>query len=532
MAGLARLTARDAWHTGAKEASVSESGLVLRGGRVIDPESGLDAVRDVAVAHGQIAAIGTGLPPAVVDVDVAGQVVTAGFIDLHSHVSDLGGLRLQAMDGVTTALELEAGVTPVADAYRRAAAQGRPVNYGFAASWALARMQAVAGLPPDPSLNGFMARISDPAWQRPAEPAQVAALLARLSADLADGALGIGVLLGYAPAASPAEYLRVAELAAEAGLPAFTHARDLIEMVPGAVIDGAEEIVRAAAQTGAHMHYCHINSTSQRHIGRVLTLVGRAQVAGSRVTTEAYPYGSGMTGIGAAFLAPDRLGERGLAPTSLTFAPTGERVRTEARLRELRQSHPGGLVIIDILSEDEPADRALLMRSLTFPGAVVASDAMPLTWTAPPADPTAWPLPPAAITHPRTAGTFCRALRLLTRDAGQFAADGDPVGRNADDLGHGPLSLAQALAKCSLEPVRLLADRVPAMRRKGRLQAGMDADVVVLDPAQITDRASYRHSTRPSAGIRHVLVNGTFVVRDGDIVADARPGRPVRADPR
>ena len=423
------------------------------------------------------------------------------------------------MDGVTTALELEAGVTPVADAYRRAATRGRPVNYGFAASWALARMETVAGLPPDASLRAFMARISDPAWQRPAEPAQVTALLARLSADLADGALGIGVLLGYAPAARPAEYLRVAELAAEAGLPAFTHARDLIEMVPGAVIDGAEEIVRAAGETGAHMHYCHINSTSQRHIERVLKLVGRAQAAGSRITTEAYPYGSGMTGIGAAFLAPERLGERGLVPSSLTYAPTGERIGSEGRLRELRQSDPGGLVIIDMLREDDPADRALLMRSLTFPGAVVASDAMPLTWTAPPADPLAWPLPPAAITHPRTAGTFCRVLRLLTRGDG---------GR----LGDGPLSLAQALAKCSLEPARLLEDRVPAMRRKGRLQAGMDADVVVFDPETITDRASYLRSTRPSAGIRYVLVNGTFVVRDGDIAGDARPGRAVRAEPR
>ena len=208
-------------------------------------------------------------------------------------------------------------------------------------------------------------------------------MLARLSADLADGALGIGVLLGYAPTASPAEYLRVAELAAEAGLPAFTHARDLIEMAPGALIDGAEEIVRAAGQTGAHMHYCHVNSTSQHHIDRVLALVGRAQAAGSRVTTEAYPYGSGMTGIGAAFLAPERLGERGLAPSSLTYAPTGERVASEARLRELREADPGGLVIIDLLSEDDPGDRALLMRSLTFPGSVVASDAMPLTWTAP-----------------------------------------------------------------------------------------------------------------------------------------------------
>ncbi len=498
---------------------MSDWDMVLRGGRVIDPESGLDAVRDVAVVQGRIAAIGTALPAGLVDVDVAGQVVTAGFIDLHSHVSDLGGLRLQTMDGVTTALELEAGVTPVAEAYRRAAARGRPVNYGFSASWALARMEAVGGLQPTASLAALMARISDPAWQRAAEPGQVTTMLARLSADLADGALGIGVLLGYAPAASPEEYLRVAELAAEAGVPTFTHARDLIEMVPGAVIDGAEEIVRAAGQTGAHMHYCHVNSTSQRHIDRVLALVGRAQAAGSVVTTEAYPYGSGMTGIGAAFLAPERLGERDLTPASLTYAPTGERVSSEARLRELRRSDPGGLVIIEMLSEDDPADRALLMRSLTFPAAVVASDAMPLTWTTPPADPLAWPLPPAAITHPRTAGTFCRALRLLTR-GDPYAGDGRP------------LRLAEALAKCSLEPARLLEERVPAMRRKGRLRADLDADIVILDPETITDRASYRHSTLPSAGIRHVLVNGTFVVRDGDIAADARPGRPIRADPR
>ncbi len=90
--------------------------LVLRGGRVIDPESGLDAVRDVAVADGRVAGIGTGLPAAAAEFDVAGLVVTAGFIDLHSHVNTVAGLWLQAMDGVTTALELEAGITPVAAA--------------------------------------------------------------------------------------------------------------------------------------------------------------------------------------------------------------------------------------------------------------------------------------------------------------------------------------------------------------------------------------------------------------------------------
>ena len=499
--------------------------LILRGGRVVDPESGLDAVRDVAVAGGRVAEIGNSLALGAPEVDVAGLVVTAGFIDLHSHVNTVAGLWLQAMDGVTTALELEAGVTPVAAAYRMAAAEGRPVNYGFAASWAMARMEAVAGIAPEANLSAFLANIASPGWQRPAAPAQITAILSRLSADLADGALGIGLLLGYAPATSPDEYLQVCGLAAEAGAPTFTHARDLIEMVPQAPVDGAEEIVRAAGQTGAHMHYCHVNSTSQLHIDRVLALVGRAQAAGSRITTEAYPYGSGMTGIGAAFLAPERLGERGLSPSSLIYAPTGERVASLDRLRELRRVDPGGLAIIELLREDDPGDRALLMRSLTFPGSIVASDAMPLTWTGPrgpagPGDPAAgagsgptWPLPRTAITHPRTAGTFSRALRLLTRDGG-------------------PFTLAEALAKCSLRPAQVLQDRVPALGRKGRLQAGCDADIVVFDPGTIADRATYDDSTRPSAGIRHVLVNGTFVVKDGDVVADARPGRPVRADPR
>ena len=489
--------------------------IVLRGGRVIDPESGFDARADVAIDGGRVAAIGTGLDSAPAEVDVTGLVVTAGFVDLHSHVTDLAGLRLQALDGVTTALELEAGASPVATAYRAVATEGRPINYGFAASWTQARMAAVAGFAPGGTLADFLGRLGDPGWQRPAGPAQLAALLARLAGDLADGALGIGLLLGYAPAVDPAEYLSVAELAAEASVPTFTHARDLIEMAPNAVIDGAEEIVRAAGQTGAHMHYCHVNSTSQRHVDRVLGLVGRAQAAGARISTEAYPYGSGMTAIGAAFLAPERLGERGLVPSSLTYAQTGERVASTARLRELRQADPGGLAIIELLNEDDAADRGLLMRSLTFPGAVVASDAMPLTWTGagPNADPRAWPPAATARTHPRTAGTFSRAVRLLTR-------------------GDEPLSLADALSKCSLQPARLLEDRAPAMRRKGRLRAGADADVVIFDPDTLADRATYSDSTRPSAGIRHVLVNGVFVVRSGSIVLGARPGRPVRAEPR
>ncbi len=454
------------------------------------------------------------------DVDVAGHVVTAGFIDLHSHTADVAGLRLRALDGVTTALELEAGAAPVAAAYERAKAEGRPVNYGFAASWALARMEAVGGVALDGRIDTFLANIATPAWQGSATPGQVSAILTRLAADLADGALGIGVMVGYAPGTHPDEYLRVAALAAQADVPTFTHARDLIELAPDALVDGAEEIVRAAAETGAQMHYCHVNSTSNRHIDRVLELVGRAQAAGSRVSTEAYPYGSGMTGIGAAFLAPERLHERNLTPTSLTYAPTGERVADEARLRELRAADPGGLAIIRQLDEDDPADLDVLLRSLVFPDSIVVSDAMPLTWPGPVPDQMTWPLPAGAITHPRTLGTFSRALRMLAAD------HGGPVGAG------GPLGLTETLRRSSLLPARLLQDRVPAMRRKGRLQPGCDADIVVFDAATVSDQATYALPTRPSSGIRHVLVNGSFVVRDSALVPTAMPGLPVRASPR
>ena len=494
--------------------------IVLRGGRVIDPETGLDAVADVAVSDGRIAFIGNGAVSASVDLDVAGQVVTAGFVDLHSHTTGIAGNQLRALDGVTTALELEAGFTPVSMAYEYCAAHGLPVNYGFAASWANARMEAVGGIGLQSRLENFWANIASPSFQRPASPAELTAITGRLAAELADGALGIGVLTGYAPHTDPGEYLRVAALAAEAGVPTFTHARDLTDFVPATLIDGAEEIVRAAAETGAHMHYCHVNSTSLRHIDRVHDLVSRAQAAGSRVSTEAYPYGSGMTGIGAAFLAPERLHERGLLPSDLTYAPTGEQVASAERLRELRATDPGGLAIIRHLDESDADDRAVLLRALTFPDAVVASDAMPLTWPAgSPAEP-GWPLPPGGITHPRTAGTFARSLRVL-------ASEGDGEVGAA-----GPLGLTETLRRCSLLPAQLLGDQVPAMQRKGRMQPGCDADIVVFDPARVRDQATYAQSTRPSTGIGHVLVNGVFVVRDAAIVPDALPGQPVRATPR
>jgi hypothetical protein len=317
--------------------------VVLSGGRVIDPESGLDGVRHVGVAGATVRAVCREPLRGRRVVDVSGLVVSPGFIDLHSHAQDVAVHRLQALDGVTTSLELEAGASPVALAYRRAASQGRPLNYGFSASWAAARMITLGVGEPTGDITTLLAHLGASAWQVPASAEARHTVLGRLREDLADGAIGVGILVGYAPLVDPGEFRAVAALAAAAGVPAFTHARELVENDPGTPVDGASEIVRAAAETGAHMHYCHINSTLRRRIDRVHALVARARAEGARVSTEAYPYGAGSTAIGAAFLAPELLARMEMTPRSIVYTPTGERPADAARLARLRATDPGAL---------------------------------------------------------------------------------------------------------------------------------------------------------------------------------------------
>ncbi|WP_353649658.1 amidohydrolase family protein [Nakamurella sp. A5-74] len=489
--------------------------VLLRGGRVIDPEARTDGTADVLVTGDTITDVGPDLPApdGAVVVDARGHVVGPGFVDLHSHVHSVAGQRLQAMDGVTTALDLEAGLMPVERAYADAAAQGRPLHYGFSASWGGARAQVLLGVDPDADIRTSLHVLGDPGWQRSSTPRELDAWLTLLRGEIADGALGIGVLMGYAPRSDPAEFLAVAQLAADAGVPVYTHVRELVEADPSTPIDGSEEIVRAAEETGAAMHHCHVNSTSRRHVDRVLATLDRSRSAGSRVTVEAYPYGAGSTGIGAFFLAPDRLSVWGLTPGNIVMLASGERVADEARLTELRRIDPGAPCIVQYLDEDDPADAALLHRALAFPDSIVASDAMPVTFADGSWDSRLWPLPAGGSTHPRTAGTYLRSLRQMVRETGAW-------------------NWVEAFRRCSFLPARVLDATTSAATRKGRLAVGADADIVVLDPEQITDTATYLDPVRPSVGVRQLLVAGTFVVRDGELDPTAYPGRGLRGEPR
>ena len=488
--------------------------IALVGGRVIDPESGLDAVRTVAIDDGLIEAVTADHVRAERVVDVTGLVIAPGFIDLHSHAQTLAGARLQAMDGVTTALELESGSLPLDATYAAAEREGRPINFGFSAGWAHARLAVVAGLEPsdhagETPIEFFEEAQAHPRWNTVASEDDLGRILTLIEHGLDRGGIGIGVLLGYAPLSDRGEFRAVATLAARRGVPVFVHSRTISMQDPGSSLEGARELIEVAEATGAHLHICHLNSTSLRLIETIGREVRAARRRGVAVTTEAYPYGAGSTGIGADFFAPERLERLGVPVTAITYLPTGERVASLERLAELRRIDPGGLCVFDFLDLGDPGDFRLLRESLALEGGVIASDAMPLTIRSGRRITGEWPVPDEAMTHPRSAGTFARTLRWLVRETGVFA-------------------LGEALERMSLAPARILETSVPAMRNKGRLRPGADADLVVFDPATVTDEATFERLA-PSSGIVHVLVGGRFVVADGELDVASNPGRAVRA---
>jgi N-acyl-D-aspartate/D-glutamate deacylase len=121
----------------------------------------------------------------------------------------------------------------------------------------------------------------------------------------------------------------------------------------------------------------------------------------------------------------------------------------------------------------------------------------------------AWPLPEGAFSHPRSNGTFAKVLRSYVRERKL-------------------MSLQEAIRKMSLLPAQTLEGFVPQMRRKGRLQVGMDADIVVFDPETIAEKGTYENPNQLAVGVQTVLVDGGFVVQDGALVLDAPRGRAIR----
>jgi N-acyl-D-aspartate/D-glutamate deacylase len=458
-------------------AAAQQYDLVLEGGRVIDPETHLDAVRDVGIRDGKIARVTDAPLSGRRVIHASGLVVAPGFIDLHQHGQDLASQRIKAFDGVTTALEMEIGAPDVTQFLN--SKQGNSlIHYGTTASHVAARAQIFGAPLPD----GTILPKSGPATDQPATPEQIELIQQRLRDQLDAGALGIGMGIAYTPGATRLEVIDTFRVAAERKLPVYTHVRSAGRIEPGSAIESVEEVIGAAAITGASLHIVHINSTCLRDSLECISLVAGARARGLDITTEAYPYIAGMTAINSAVFNPGWREKQGIDYDNLVLPDTGEHL-TKPRFDELHNSSQPQWVLI-FANTQETVD-AIIPNPLVM----IASD--------------------GAEGHPRNAGTYARVLAQYVREKKT-------------------LTLMEALNKMTLMPAQMLERSTPAARQKGRLQEGADADIVVFDPQTITDRSTFQKPMEPSVGVHYLLVAGTPVIEDGKLVENIFPGQPLR----
>ena len=448
--------------------------LVLEGGRVMDPETGLDAVRNVGIRDGKIIRISPDTLSGRRVISVAGLVVAPGFIDLHQHGQDLASQRVKAMDGVTSALELEIGAPDVGD-FLKSKEGHSLINYGTSASHVAARALVFGA----PLPSGEILPKSGTATDQAATPEQIARIQDRLRAELAAGALAIGMGIQYTPGASRLEVVDMFRLAAERHVPVYTHMRSAGRVEPGSAIEAVSEVVGAAAISGASLHIVHINSTCLHDSLECLSMVEGARARGLDVTTEAYPYIAGMTAINSALFNPGWQEKLGISYNELVLPDSGEHL-TKERFEELHNCSKPQWVLIYANTQQ------VVDEVIPHPLVMIASD--------------------GAEGHPRNAGTYARVLAQYVREKGT-------------------LTLMDALRKMTLMPAEMLERSTPEARYKGRMQEGSDADIVVFDAKTITDRATFQHPMEPSLGVHYLLVGGTVVVDEGKIVPEVFPGR-------
>lgn len=448
--------------------------LVLNHGRVIDPESKLDAVRHIGIRGGVIRALSEQPLTGRTTVDVSRLVVVPGFIDLHQHGQKLEDYALKAQDGVTAVFELEVGTADV-DAWYAARAGKALIHHGVSVGHIPCRM-AVMGERPTflPGANSVTATNT-------ATDAQIAELRGHIERGLARGAVAVGFGIQYTPGAAQWEILEMFRAAAKFHAPCHLHIRAKGEAGPQNVFSAVEELIAATAVTGAPAHVCHVQSTANQSTARVLELLSAARARGLDLSVECYPYTAGMTDIRSAIFDPGWQRRAGIDYGDLQWAATGERLTAES-FAKFRQA--GGMVIVHSNPE------SVVRHALTHPLTMIASDGLP--------------------GHPRHAGTSARVLGRYVREMGA-------------------LTLMQAVEKLALLPARRLEERVPGMKNKGRVRLAADADLVVFDAAKVLDQATYEQPNQPSIGIQHVLVGGVFVVRGGALQPDVTPGQAVRA---
>jgi len=486
----------------AAPAASADYDIVINGGRVMDPETNFDGLRNVGISDGRIAVITEEKISGKETIDAEGLVVAPGFIDGHQHCIEPYAYRLMLRDGRTTIMDLEIGsYGPKIGEFYRVREGNSPVNFGVSVSHEFARAAVLDGFSDWKyfySPDAARSRVKQ-GWAatRPTLE-QGNQILAAVDEGLRQGGLGVGSTVGYMRAGvSSREIFELQRLAGHYGRYINMHFR----LTPGDDVQevmGIQEMLANAAALGSPAIAGHFNNPGYDMVQELLV---RMRDKGYNVWGEIYPYNAGSTALNAVFLEPEvwvqALGHR--YEDTLQDVETGKFYTQEMR-EEMLKTQPTRPVILYKTPE------AWVVDWIKMKGVAIGSDGMPLI----PDDGLNWDTPYDKIpnTHPRFSGSFAKVLRL--------AREND-------------VPLMQAVSMTSYNYAKPLGDMgLKAMQVRGRMQEGMVADITIFDPATVRDNATFAKGTLPSTGIPHVIVNGIIVMKDSEPVKRFDAGQPIR----
>lgn len=489
--------------------------LVILNGRVMDPESGLDAQRNVGIKDGKIAAISELRLTGTETIDASGHVVSPGFIDGHVHVVEMPlGQRLILRDGVTTSLALELGTVTVGRWYD--AMEGKShTNYGVSVSsvGARAAVYDVDYLEKTPTggtvkdMYAGQVKITPDAWGRTPTEAETAKILDLLEQGLKEGALGVGPPAGYmVDSFTSQEMIGAQKLAGQYGRFIHLHARFSSQIPPTSGILAFQESIASAGAFGGGLIIAHFTAQSLDDTQATMDYVADLQANGVPVMLEVYPYnyGGAGNGIQADYLEPHNYHKNmGRTYSDIIDVATGKPL-DKATYDKLIKTDPTHTVLFYNATEEDN------MKAVANPDVLIGCDCFPLSTSNGFAED--WNTPFGELrSHPRTAGAHAKVLRLSRE---------------------GHLPLMSAINKMTYKWAKFLQDNgVEQMAAKGRLQEGMDADITIFDSATVTDNSTLKQGENalPSSGIPYVIVNGKIVVKDSVAQERIYAGKPIRA---
>ncbi|GGZ74420.1 amidohydrolase family protein [Algibacter mikhailovii] len=487
--------------------------VVILNGRVMDPETNLDAIRNVGIQNGKITLITEEKITGKETIDATDHVVSPGFIDFHTHSSNIPfGQRLFLRDGVTTPLELEMGAYPL-DAYYASLEGKSYTNYGATVGVGGIREKVVH--PAYNSKSGSLVKDLFNKHEDAFATMEVATFMptneqekqikSMVEEGINQGALGIGVPVGYMSLGTKStELMAWQDLAAKSGLSTFLHGRFSSQQPPTSGLLGFQEMISSVGIYGGGLLIHHIHQQTLDDTPAAIEMIARARENGLKVTAEVYPYYQGATIVSADYLVPSNYGPNMGRDYKDIIEVATMKPLTKDRYEELVKTDPAASVIFGGISEEG------LMNTIASPKVIIGSDGMPLVISASGEMAIDFDIPFDAVQgHPRGAGTHAKVLRL-SRDENLI-----------------PLMLA--ISKMTyMQAAYLVENGVESMASKGRIQVGADADITIFDPKTVTDNATMLKAGLPSTGIPYVLVNGTIVVKDSKVLKGVYAGKPVR----